>query len=272
MKEESLSLRFLYQTVPGRFCLKILTCRWISMMVGKFLDSKCSKFLIPKFIKKNHIVVDDYYCDDFESFNDCFTRKIRENRRPIDLSEDHFISPCDGLLSVYKIKKDLVIPVKQSQYSVSSLLKNDDLAKRYENGTCLVFRLCVHHYHRYCYIDSGNKGKNTYISGNLHTVRPIALENRPVFMENAREYTVMQTEHFGVVTQVEVGALLVGKIENNHEEYQFIKGEEKGKFLYGGSTIILLLEEGTVNISAKILEKSKLGEEYEVKLGEKISE
>lgn len=82
----------------------------------------------------------------------------------------------------------------------------------------------------------------------------------------------MHTEHFGVVTQIEVGALLVGKIKNHHEEYHFVKGEEKGMFLYGGSTIVLLLEKGSVKIAEKIFEKTRLGEEYEVKMGERISE
>lgn len=270
--KESLSLRFLYHTVVGRFCLKILVSRWVSFIVGKFLDSKWSKVIIPRFIKRNQIVMDDYDCDSFQCFNDCFTRKVKVDRRPIDLDKNHFISPCDGLISAYCIKKDLVIPVKQSQYSITSLLQDDELASRYQDGICLVFRLCVHHYHRYCYVDSGDKGKNVYIPGKLHTVRPIALESLPVFTENAREYTVMHTDHFGVVTQIEVGALLVGKIKNHHEEYHFVKGEEKGMFLYGGSTIVLLLEKGSVKIAEKIFEKTRLGEEYEVKMGERISE
>lgn len=273
MKEkESLGLRFLYHTIIGRVCLKGLSSRWLSKMIGHFLDSKWSRFLIPKFIKKNKIEITDYYSDNFQSFNDCFTRKIREGKRIIEQNKDCFISPCDGLLSVYKIKEGLIISIKQSEYSIYSLLKNKELANKYQDGMCLVFRLCVHHYHRYCYIDSGRKGKNVFIAGKLHTVRPIALESFPVFTENSREYTVLDTDHFGVVTQIEVGALLVGKIKNYHEEYRFFKGEEKGVFLYGGSTIILLLEKETVNISKHILEKTKFGEEYEVKMGEKISE
>ena len=78
-----------------------------------------------------------------------------------------------------------------------------------------MFRLTVEDYHRYFYIDGGSKGENVFIEGRLHTVQPIALEHRRVFTENCREYTVLHTENFGDVTQVEVGAMMVGRIVNN---------------------------------------------------------
>lgn len=155
--EESKSLKFLYQTSVGRFFLKGLSSRGMSKVCGCFLDSHFSKPLIKSFIRKNHIQIEDYYHDNFHSFNDCFSRKIKEELRPIDMDCDHFISPCDGLLSAYCITDGLVIPVKQSEYSIASLLQNEELAERYKDGICLVFRLCVNHYHRYCYIDSGKK-------------------------------------------------------------------------------------------------------------------
>lgn len=265
--EESKSLKFLYQTSVGRFFLKGLSSRGVSKVCGCFLDSRFSKPLIKSFIRKNYIQIEDYYHDNFHSFNDCFSRKIKEELRPIDMDRDHFISPCDGLLSAYHITDGLVIPVKQSEYSIASLLQNEELAERYKDGICLVFRLCVNHYHRYYYIDSGKKGKNVFIPGRLHTVRPIALENRPVFVENCREYTVMETDHFGVVTQIEVGALLVGKIKNYHGEYSFFKGEEKGMFLYGGSTVILLIEKRKAKIDQRYFDETKKNNEFEVKMG-----
>lgn len=271
-EKESFMLRFLYHTVFGRICLKFFSSRFLSKICGLFLDSRFSKFLISGFIRKNKININEYYHENFKCFNDCFSRKIRENCRVIDEESSHLISPCDGLLSAYTIQDGLVIPVKQSEYSIFSLLQDEELAAKYQNGICLVFRLCVSHYHRYCYLDSGSKGLNHFISGKLHTVRPIALENRPVFVENSREYTVLDTKHFGNVLQMEVGALLVGKIKNHHEEYCFTKGEEKGMFLYGGSTIILLFEPNTISISDSFFEMTKKGKEIEVKMGEQIGE
>ncbi|MBR4439305.1 MAG: phosphatidylserine decarboxylase, partial [Clostridia bacterium] len=158
--------------------------------------------------------------------------------------------------------------VKQSSYTVASLLRNEELAKRYSDGICLVFRLCVDNYHRYCYFDSGSKNKNVFIPGFLHTVRPTALKSIPVFVENCREYTVLHTDNFGDAVQIEVGAMLVGKIDNYHEEHEFKRGEEKGRFLYGGSTVIVLLEKGVADVDSRFDLGS--GKEFPVVLGERI--
>ena len=226
--------------------------------------------MISRFIKKNGISAEEYELGNLKCFNDCFVRRVKEGQRPIELSPDALISPCDGRLSAYRIKEDTVLPIKQSRYTISSLLAGDGISKKYENGVCLVYRLCVDNYHRYCYIDAGSKGKNVFIKGKLHTVRPVALESLPVFTENCREYTVMETENFGTVTQVEVGAMLVGKIKNHHEEYSFLRGEEKGLFLYGGSTIVVLLEKGRAVLPEELFEATERGEETLVKYGEQL--
>ena len=134
----------------------------------------------------------------------------------------------------------------------------------------MIFRLCVDDYHRYCYIDDGEKEKNTFIKGVLYTVRPVALENYNIYKENSREYTILHTDNFGDVVHIEVGATIVGRIKNHHQEYKFTKGEEKGMFEFGGSTIVLLLEKDKVNIDKEILDNTKDGFETIVKIGEKI--
>ena len=279
-------LKFLYETAFGRLILKGLTAPGLSRAVGHFLDTKLSCIFIKPFVRNNGINLDDYYSDNFTCFNDCFCRRVKEDRRPVDMDPSVLVAPCDGLLSAYEITDGLVVPVKQSRYSIADLLGGGldapeaseaadpsevsgtavaskgsgtagasegsgtsgaseaarRLAAEFDGGLCLVFRLCVDNYHRYHYFDDGSKGRNMFIPGRLHTVRPIALRNLPVFVENSREYTVMDTENFGRAIQMEVGAMLVGKIANNHEEHEFKRGEEKGCFLYGGSTVILLLK------------------------------
>lgn len=263
-------LEFLYNTVPGRFLLKPLTSPQLSRICGHFLDSERSSFLIETFVKQNEICLSDYETTDIKSFNDFFSRKIKEGKRPIDREESHFIAPCDGLLSVWKIEEDTIFPVKQSRYTVSSLLHSKKLAQHYNGGYCLVYRLCVNHYHRYCYVESGQKSKNFFIPGRLHTVRPVALREVPVFTENSREYTLIRTEKFGTVVQMEVGAMLVGRIVNLEGKGKVIRGEEKGYFQYGGSTIIVLTEPGQVHIREDILQNSALAKEVPVKMGEVI--
>lgn len=264
------TLHFLYHTTPGRLLLKPLTAPALSKACGAFLDSNLSHFLVRPFARHNRIRLSDYEMDNVLSFNDFFSRKIRDGLRPIDRDPEHLIAPCDGLLSVWPVQGDTVLPIKQSHYTLLSLLHSKKLAARYQGGYCLVFRLCVDHYHRYCYVDSGVKSKNFFIPGVLHTVRPIALEQVPVFTENSREYTLIRTSHFGTVTQMEVGAMLVGRIVNHEGEGTAVRGKEKGFFQYGGSTVIVLIEPDQVRIRQDLLKHSLLGKETPVKLGEVI--
>lgn len=266
------ALRFLYHTPLGRLLLKPLCARPLSRLCGRFLDSPLSKPLIRPFVRKNGVPLEDFFTDNFRCFNDCFTRKIRPELRPVDPAPDALVAPCDGLLSVYPIHKGTVIPAKQSLYTVKDLLGGDPAASRFEGGACLVFRLCVNHYHRYCYPDGGRPLRSGFIPGELHTVRPIALEELPVFVRNCREYAILQTDHLGAVAQIEVGAMLVGKIANHPAPERFERGDEKGMFLYGGSTVILLIEPGKLRIPGEAFKLARTGAELPVQLGERIAD
>ena len=265
-------LGFLYGTVPGRLLLKLLASPPLSRACGRFLDTPLSAFLIEDFVSRNGIDLDDYETDGIRTFNEFFRRRIKEGRRPFDMTPSALCAPCDGLLSVWPIdgRSDVVIPVKQSLYTVTSLLNDGELASRYRGGTCLVFRLCVDNYHRYCYADGGKKSGNVSIPGILHTVRPIALEKHPVFAMNSREYTVIESPVFGSLVQMEVGAMLVGRIVNLEGEGMAVRGKEKGWFEYGGSTVILLVQAGRLSVRGDIGENSQKGIETPVRMGERI--
>lgn len=264
------SLSFLYKTRIGRTCLKFLVKPSVSKISGRFLNTKLSSKMIKRFVKNNNINLNEYEDRKFKSYNDFFTRKIAEGKRSIDEHKNAFISPCDSKLSVYNILEDSSFKIKDSYYTLSDLLDENEIYKDYINGLCLIFRLSVDDYHRYCYIDNGTKSKNTFIQGELHTVQPIALEKYNIYKRNSREYTILHTENFGDVIQIEVGALIVGKIVNLHEEHSFKKGEEKGMFEFGGSTIVLLVKENIVNIDEEIIENTMRGLETIVKYGERI--
>jgi len=263
-------LDFLYETIPGRFILQILTRPGLSQFCGRFLDSRFSCVFIPYFIRKNRIDLSICEKKHFNSFNDCFCRKVKPQKRPVNPDCDAFVSPCDGLLSIYPIKNNLIVPVKMSKYSTTDLLRDSELANEFDGGYCMVFRLCVNHYHRYCFPDSGSIRRSVKIPGILHTVRPIALRNVPVFVENTREYALLKTDNFGDVVQMEVGAMLVGKIKNHNIFSPFIKGQEKGHFLYGGSTIIVLVKKDTIKVPEVILQRTSDSIETPVKYGQKI--
>ncbi len=265
------SQKFLYRNWFGRIILKILIRPFITKLGGWFLKRKISKKRIPKFIEEGHINVDDYYVDDIKSYNDFFIRKIKPGRRVIDEDPTHLIAPSDSKLSAYKIEENSIFKIKDSYYRVEDLIKNKELADEFIGGNLLVFRLTVDDYHRYSYPASGKKGKNIHIKGVFHTVNPIALERYNFYKRNSREYTVLETNEFGKMIMVEVGAIMVGKIRNHHQEYEFKRGEEKGYFEFGGSTIVLITKENIV-IDNDIIENTNSGDETIVKLGEKVGE
>ena len=270
-EKQNILLKKLYGTVCGRVILKALTAPAVSKAAGAFMDSRLSVPLIKRFIKSSGIDTSQYVMKKFRSYNEFFTRRVKRGMRPIDRMPSHFISPCDSKLTVYKIGKSSVFRIKGSRYRVSDLIQNDFLAKRYEGGYCMILRLEVDDYHRYCYIDSGTKTENTFINGELHTVNPIALEHYNIYKRNCREYTVLHTENFGDVVQVEVGAMMVGRIVNRHGAAEVVRGEEKGKFEFGGSTIVLLVQEDMIRIDDDILRNSAENIETVVKYGEKVA-
>lgn len=270
-EKQNILLKKLYGTVCGRVILKALTAPAVSKAAGAFMDSRLSVPLIKRFIKSSGIDTSQYVMKKFRSYNEFFTRRVKRGMRPIDRMPSHFISPCDSKLTVYKIGKSSVFRIKGSRYRVSDLIQNDFLAKRYEGGYCMIFRLEVDDYHRYCYIDSGTKTENTFINGELHTVNPIALEHYNIYKRNCREYTVLHTENFDDVVQVEVGAMMVGRIVNRHGAAEVVRGEEKGKFEFGGSTIVLLVQEDMIRIDDDILRNSAENIETVVKYGEKVA-
>ena len=263
-------LAALYGSAPGRMLLKPLTAPWLSKLAGSFLSTGASKVFIKPFIKSNHIDMSQFEPVEYESYNDFFSRRIRPEARPIDMDPRHLISPADSKLTALPITETGRFTLKHTEYTVGSLLKDPTLAAEYVGGLCLIFRLTVDDYHRYCYAFSGEKGENIRIPGKLHTVNPIANDFFPIYKENAREYTILHTRAFGDVIAMEVGALLVGKIVNHHGLVSVRRGQEKGYFQFGGSTVVLLLKKDAALLDEDILENSRNGIETVVKFGEKI--
>lgn len=269
-------LRWMYNHRLGRAVLKVLVRPCISKAGGRLLDSKWSTCLIAPFIRHNHIDLSCCAEQEYKSYNAFFTRQIKPEYRPLKGNERTLISPCDGKLSVYPIVHDRNgksrFRIKDTAYTVQSLLRSKRLAEYYDGGFACIFRLTVDDYHRYCYIDEGQKSKNIHIPGIFHTVNPAANDTVPIYKENTREYSLLKSRHFKTVLMMEVGALMVGRIRNYHGACNVKRGQEKGRFEFGGSTVVLLLKKDTVYIDKKILENTQRGYETVVKLGEKIGQ
>ncbi|MDR0220183.1 MAG: phosphatidylserine decarboxylase [Lachnospiraceae bacterium] len=258
-------LSFLYNTISGRMLLSVLIKPPVSKLVGVLMDSSFSRLFIRGFIKRNNIKTD--MKAKYSSFNDFFARK---EERVFTAKEDEVAAPCDGRLQAYAITGDSVFRIKNSRYSADGLLHSKRLAAKFRGGTCLIFRLTPSDYHRYCYIDDGEVVATKKIKGVLHTVRPIAVQKYKVYAQNSREYTVMKTKNFGLAVQMEVGALFIGRIVNHAAKREFKRGEEKGMFEFGGSTVVVLFRKDVVKIDDVFWENSKQGKETMVRLGERV--
>lgn len=261
----------LYGSAFGRILLKPLTAPCLSRLAGRFLSSRLSCVFIKPFIRNNHIDMALFEPVTYRSYNDFFSRKIRPEVRPVDMDKAYFISPCDSKLTALPITPDCFFTLKHTPYTVASLLRDEQLAAEYAGGMALIFRLTVDDYHRYGYPADGRKEANVRIPGVLHTVNPIANDHFPIYKENSREYCVLHTDDFGDLVMMEVGALLVGRIVNNHPDAcEVQRGKEKGYFQFGGSTVVVLVKEGMVQLDEDILANSAQGIETVVKYGERI--
>lgn len=248
----------LYQNVPGRVLARLIASPPISRAAGAFLGSRLSRFLIAPFVKKNGIDLSQALGAPYAAFNDFFTRRLVPGARPICEEAGSLASPCDGLLSVYPISEDSILTVKGQPYTVETLLDDPALARKFDGGTCMVFRLTPSHYHRYAFAVSGTILASRHIRGIFHTVRPEALRQLPVFKTNTREYVLCDSPDFGLLVQMEVGATLVGRIVNEKTAGAFTKGEEKGRFEFGGSTIVLLVQKDRLKLTVPADEKDEL--------------
>ncbi len=267
-------LSFLYGTSAGRLLVRILICPQVSHMGGCFLNTRLSKAFIAPFVKRTGIRLEEYeksFCGAYISYNDFFCRKIREENRPVAYDPECFISPCDGKASVYPIREDSSFLIKDTRYTVLSLLRSRRIAERYRGGYAYVFRLTVDDYHRYCYVEDGVKSRQRKIQGVFHTVNPAANDRYPIYKENTREYCLIRTERFGTVVQMEVGALMVGKICNYSQNECCVKrGEEKGRFEFGGSTVVVLVEPGKLVPDPDLVKNTREGWETAVRYGQRV--
>ena len=265
-------LEFLYATAVGRRLLKIMISPGFSRFGGWLLNTRLSALAVCPFIKRHHIDMTECRQEKFRSYNDFFTRRLREDARPVDPSPESLVSPCDGRLTVYPIRDGGRFFVKGREYALPVLLRSEALARRYLGGKLWLFRLSVEDYHHYIYPSSGETTRPRHIPGVFNTVQPLAGEYRPVYHENTRCYCLVRTPRFGDLVMMEVGAMLVGRIENLPTEGAVRRGQEKGNFAFGGSTIILLTEPGAAEPEAFVAENSAAGKETVVLQGQRVGD
>ena len=260
-------LEFLYGNAFGRILLKIVINPATSRFYGWLKRRKSTVKDIKPFIEEYGIDMNDFEDRQFTSCSDFFTRQIKPGARVVDMDKDSFISPADAKLLVYRIDDGLKMDIKGSSYTVDELVDGRTDVSGFDGGYALVYRLSMDDYHRYCFIDNGRMLSSYNVKGKLHTVSSIS-RNYKIYKENARCVNCYHTDNFSDIIQIEVGALLVGRIVNHGKEI-FSRGVEKGYFEPGGSTVIILVKCGTVKIDDDIMEHSAKGIETKVRFGER---
>ena len=136
----------------------------------------------------------------------------------------------------------------------------------------LISRLCPVDYHRFHFPVSGIPGEPRPIGGWLYSVSPIALRhNLHYLVENKRAVTLVESEHFGTVAIIEVGATNVGSIQHTFTPGQRVeKGGEKGFFAFGGSCVITVFQAGRIRFDADLLAQSAQHVEVYTRMGDRL--
>ncbi|MBI5159850.1 MAG: phosphatidylserine decarboxylase [Micrococcales bacterium] len=267
-----LAMKVLYGTKAGQ----LATGRWvvhpaISRMVGFWQDTPMSTRRLAEFVRHYGIDMTESVkqVPQFKTFNDFFTRRLRPEARPIDFEPDVLISPADGrTLVVPELTGDLELEVKSVRYSIRRLLAGVIDPTEFDGGSAIVIRLCPVDYHRFHFPDSGNAAAAVDVPGKLHSVSPLALATRlDIFGENKRAVTRFDSDGFGTVAIVEVGALCVGTIVQTYRAGRVDRGAEKGMFKFGGSTIVMLFGPKRVRFDEDLVANSARGYETRVLFG-----
>ena len=267
-------LDWLYHNPIGEATLWTIAKRkLITSLYGDEMEKPSSANKIMPFVKEYGVDLSIAQKQNFTSFNDFFIRKLKPEARPIVADSLAVASPADGKILAYENIKNANFYIKGFRFNVNSFLNNPDLAKKYEDGAMIVFRLAPPDYHRYHFPVSGITGSsNIKINGDYYSVNPLALRKKAeIFWLNKREYGVIKSSSFGDVVMVEVGATMVGSMIQTYTYTTIKKGEEKGYFKFGGSTVVLLFQKDKIKIDDDLLMNTSKGLETTIKMGERIA-
>ncbi len=274
-KKTPSSLHFLYKNTVGKIVRSCLTKPWASSLAGWMCDKRFSAYYIKPFI--NTYAINMHESENpiahFKTFNEFFIRRLNPTARPFDNHPATVISPADGTLMVIEnISQNMLFPVKESKFDLTTFLGDQKLAQEFEGGTLLLFRLAPWDYHRFHFPITCTPSKATRIKGIFESVHPLAyFSGIQPLTQNERHLTLLKTDHFGEVAMLSVGALFVGAIKETYiADSKHKKGDEAGYFCFGGSTIVLVFKKNTLKIKPEYIQSTKKGIETPLKMGTTI--
>ncbi|WP_146602560.1 archaetidylserine decarboxylase [Novipirellula aureliae] len=268
------ALRWTYGTLGGRISLNLLVKRALfSHWYGWKMDRPSTRRKIAAFIQDYGLDANEFerQVDDFANFNEFFYRKLKPEARPIDPDPSSIAFPADGRhLCVPDLSQCDGLFVKGEMFDLATLLNDKHLSEQYAQGSLLLSRLCPVDYHRFHFPVAGVPGSTRQINGPLYSVNPIALcQNIHILTTNKRCLTELETESFGKVLLIEIGATCVGSVCQTYAEgVRVAKGDEKGYFRFGGSSTITIFEPGRIQFDHDLVENSRRNRELYARFGD----
>ena len=236
----------------------------LSEVAGRLAASRhpmVKRAFIRSFAKAYHVTLDEYERDNFdayESFNDFFTRELKDSARVIDATNNGIVSPADGVISqLGDIRDHKLLQAKGREYDIGQLLANSADGEYFSDGSFATVYLAPSNYHRVHMPFDGKLIATRYVPGTLFSVNNTTAANVPdLFARNERLVCMFDTE-YGKSAVVMVGAMIVAGIETvatgkiirtddiqeTQHDMNLTKGDELGRF-YLGSTAIVVLPKG----------------------------
>jgi len=263
-------IRHLYETWWGHLLLHTVVKRnWFSHLSAWLKRSSTSRRDIPSFIRRYGIddSESEFPASDYVSLDAFFTRKLKAGTRPIDRDPLHLAAPAEGRVLAFAELPGGRLDVKGYTVDIDELVGG---LNGFKPGAGFIIRLAPCDYHRFHFPADCQASSPALIGRQLHSVHPIALRAGAPSFRNKRMVSRLSGSNCGHMLQVEVGALTVGSIIQTYECGSVHKGQEKGYFRFGGSTVILLTERGRVVPDEDLLDASEQGLETLVKVGTRI--
>jgi phosphatidylserine decarboxylase len=238
--------------------------RFFSALVGAWMKSRWSRGLIGRFVRTYGIDLREARDDNFRSFDEFFRRPLAKGARPFPQAMDGVGFPVDGRhLAFPNIREGDVFFAKGSAIDLKTLLQSEELGRNFEGGALVISRLSPVDYHRFHFPYDGIPSDTRSIDGYLYSVHPLVLRRKfDIFFQNKRFLTLLHHPNCGQIALVEVGATGVGSVRQTFRPHLPVrKGDEKGYFHFGGSTVITLFRRNCVRLCEDLVYQSRLGYE-----------
>ena len=263
------TLHFFYGKFVGKLLLFFIFKRiWWGIFYRLYKKSPLSKKSIERDIKRFQLNMSEYKEESWKSYNHFFMRKFKEGMRVFSSDVNTLDVFAEGKYLVYDTGNAQKINIKGEELSLR-MLYNDNNEVVKEDSYLIVARLCPTDYHHYHYPCSGKILSSYLVSGAYDSVNIFAQKYKPsILFRNKRWVSFLET-NFGKIAYIEVGGMSVATIKNEHSaNYTFKKGDLKGHFEYGGSSIILVVPKKNIKMREDLLENSKSNREVYLKLGD----